>query len=121
MKYLKFFDSFQPIYAYRGERINHNPPNGPAGHYFGTYFYIGDEAKENAKKLGENIIVADITNANLYILDTPEKLKQEARKAGYDVREASGYIECNYLKSMGYDGIKIGSEVVLFDKNKFLI
>lgn len=131
MKYLKLFESFwqngQTIgilnnaYAFRGQMENYEPPFGGSGYYKGTYFYIGKDAEEKAKKMGPVLLTANVLNANLYELDTPEILKSEAKKAGYEVREATGSPECDYLKSIGYDGIKLGSEIVLFDKNKFLV
>ena len=128
MKYLKIFETFKsPIIAYRGQRIDHNPPNGGSGYFNGTYFFVGKDAEQKAKEFQSGIIIkADITNAKLYQLygnsnNTHDFLKKEARKAGYYTSQASGNGECEYLKSLGYDGIHIGNEVILFDKNNFLV
>ena len=72
---------------------------------------------------GKNLTKVDLSKANLYEIGvdgiTSQSLKNEAKKAGYDVRNASGYAESEYLKKQGYDGIKRGNEVVLFDPKKF--
>jgi len=127
MRYIKTFESFNSIIAYRAQRIDHNPPNGSSGHFNGTYFFIGAEqkAKDWLKGSSVDIIKADITNAKIYQLygeegNTHDSLKKDANKAGYDTFPASGYGECEYLKKLGYDGIKIGNEVVLFDAEKFI-
>jgi len=103
----------------------------PSGYYPGVYFYTGKGAEDNLrdnKFRGKNVYKIDITGANLYKLDSPEKskeLKDKAEKAskesGYSfpVTQGSGYGDVEYLKSKGYDGIKRGIEVILFEPEKF--
>jgi len=112
--------------AVRGSKFTqeeHNPKFGGSGHYKGTYFYVGLSAESKALEHGKNLTKVDIENANLYELgedgQTSQSLKNEAKKAGYDTRDASGYAESEYLKKQGYDGIKRGNEIVLFEPKKF--
>ena len=114
--------------AVRGSKYTqeeHNPKFGGSGHYKGTYFYVGLNAESKALEHGKNLTKVDLSKANLYEIDgkevTSQTLKSEAKKAGYDVRDASGYAESEYLKKQGYDGIKRGNEVVLFEPKKFEI
>jgi len=112
--------------AVRGSKYTqeeHNPKFGGSGHYKGTYFYVGLSAESKALEHGKNLTKVDIGKANLYELgedgQTSQSLKKEAKKAGYDTRDASGYAESEYLKKQGYDGIKRGNEIVLFEPKKF--
>jgi len=112
--------------AVRGSKFTqeeHNPKFGGSGHYKGTYFYVGLNAESKALEHGENLSKVDLEKANLYEIGvdgiTSQTLKNEAKKAGYDTRDASGYAESEYLKKQGYDGIKRGNEVVLFEPKKF--
>jgi hypothetical protein len=100
----------------------------PSGYYPGVYFYTGkaaeDKLRDNFK--GKNVYKLDITGANLYKIDSPKKaeeLKDEAWKAaekgGYIVTHGSGYGDVEYLKSKGYDGIRRGIEVIIFEPEKF--
>ena len=97
--------------AVRGSKFTqeeHNPKFGGSGHYKGTYFYVGLSAESKALEHGKNLTKVDIENANLYELvkdgQTSQSLKNEAKKAGYDTRDASGYAESEYLKKQGYNG-----------------
>ena len=47
-------------------------------------------------------------------------LKDEARTAGHNVNEGSGYGECEYLKLVGYDGIRRGKTYTVFNPEKSL-
>jgi hypothetical protein len=97
----------------------------PSGYYPGVYFYWGPDAEEIAKsnfKKYKNIYKLDITGAKLYDLNSPDKakeLKDDASKNDFFVSSASGYGEVEYLKSVGYDGIKRGKEVIIFNPEKF--
>jgi hypothetical protein len=101
----------------------------PSGYYPGVYFYTGKAAEDKVrdnKFAGKNVYKLDITGANLYKIDSPKKaeeLKDEAEKAaekgGFIVTQGSGYGDVEYLKSKGYDGIKRGIEVILFEPEKF--
>ena len=124
--FLKNNSRYNDNIAVRGSKYTeaeHNPKFGGSGHYKGTYFYIGLNSESKALEHGENLSRVNISGANLYELGingiTFQTLKNEAKKAGYDTRDASGYPESEYLKNQGYDGIKRGNEVVLFEPEKF--
>lgn len=102
-----------------------------SGYYPGVYFYTGPGAEEKVKgnfNKYKNIYKLDITGAKLYNIESPEKaekLKDEAYRAskesGYDfiVTSGSGYGDVQYLKMKGYDGIRRGIEVIIFEPEKF--
>lgn len=105
--------------AYRGAK---NKDKTVSGYYDGTYFFIGDNAIEKAKKFNDNIYSIDYSNAKLYDINNDKdsnKLKRMSSEAGFDVVEDSGYPESEYLKKWKYDGIKKMLEVIIFDTDKF--
>lgn len=116
-------ESMEPIICYRGYKSRQagSVDFGASGHYEGTYFFSGEDARRRAEMFGDKITSIDIAAAILYDISTPElaeKLKKMAANAGYITSTASGYGESGFLRTMGYDGIKRGQEVILFDVDR---
>ncbi len=89
----------------------------PSGYYAGTYYFLGDDAEEKALKFGKHLSKIDIDGLKLYNINNDkdaELLKAKTSKEGYHTTSASGDSESKYLKSIGYDGIKRGNEVIIF-------
>lgn len=91
----------------------------PSGYYYGTYYYVTDDAEQRAQRHGKYVTKQDLSGLRIYQLEDADQLKREAAQAGYFVTQGSGYNECKYLKAQGYDGLQRGVEVVVFDKKFF--
>jgi hypothetical protein len=121
---LKLLKESQTTYAYRGSDHEDDDGSkskfGPSGYYPGKYFYMGDKALPYAQKHGKSITRVDISNAKLYPITykNQDKIELEAGRKGFTAH-AGGQKVVDYLKSLGYDGIARGLEVILFDHQKF--
>lgn len=112
-------------YAYRGSKFEDDDGSksrfGPSGYYYpAKYFYTGDNALQKAKDFGQYMTKVDISNAKLYPITykNADDIEREARNAGF-YEYGGGYNVVRYLKSLGYDGIQRGIEIILFDHDKF--
>mgnify|MGYP000858132559 FL=1 len=99
------------------EKIYHGTGSEPglgqrSGYYPGTYT---STSEGKASEFGGNIFSTSVDPAKIFNLSDAEALKTEARDAGFEVRNASGNGEVEFLKSRGYYGMRRGSEVILFD------
>jgi len=121
---LQLLKESEATYAYRGSEHEDDDGSkskfGSSGYYPGKYFYTGEKALPYAQKHGKNITKVDISNAKLYPI-TPknaDEIELEAYKKGFTAH-SGGHKVVEYLKSLGYDGITRGLEVILFDYQKF--
>jgi len=86
-----------------------------SGYYPG--FYV-TSSKDLASTYGSKIIYFTLQPSKYYEISNnkdAEDLKQKAKLEGHNVTIGSGYGECEYLKKIGYHGIKRGSEYIVFD------
>lgn len=69
------------------------------------------------KNFGDIVYSMRIDPEKFYWLDSKsaDELKHKARAAGFSVSGGSGSGEARYLASLGYHGIRRGSEYILFD------
>lgn len=91
-----------------------------SGYYRGFYVTTDENI---ATQFGGNVNTFYAKSLNLYTLNNDQdanQLKQNARKEGYYVTEGSGYPESKYLEENGYDGIKRGKEIILFNPEQVL-
>lgn len=96
-----------------------------SGYYEGMFFY--DDLSQyqnyfNHQKYNKDkyyFYEISVGNLNLYNLEDADKLKDESRKGGFPANNGSGYYESRYLDSIGYDGIKNRTEIILFHPEKF--
>jgi hypothetical protein len=90
-----------------------------SGYYPG--FYVSEDI-EFVKSFGKIINQFILKRDNFFDMDleSSESIKNEAREAGYDVRNASGWGESKYLLDKGYDGIRRGKELIVFNPEKSL-
>lgn len=89
-----------------------------SGYYPG--FYATSE-EINAKNFGTNIYSMIIKDEKFYPLNNledSEDLKTSARKAGFLSTQGSGYQDVEYLKSIGYEGIRRGTEYIIFEPER---
>lgn len=87
-----------------------------SGYYPG--FYTWPDA-ERAKQHGNYVYMLGIDDSEFFDLKNADELKSRARAAGFPVTMGSGFQDVAYLKSIGYKGIKRGSEYIVFDPEEW--
>jgi hypothetical protein len=91
-----------------------------SGYYPG--FYVTTE-EHVAQSFGSNVIKFISEPLKLYDINNEydsEELKKKARLSGVYVSQGSGYPEAKYLENNGYDGIRRGEEIILFNPSEVL-
>lgn len=96
-----------------------------SGYYEGMFFY--NDLKQYQNYFNHQKYTKDkyyfyeipVGDLNLYNLEDADKLKDEARKGGFPANNGSGYYESRFLDSIGYDGIKNRTEIILFHPENF--
>jgi hypothetical protein len=106
----KPIDNFLPL-----NKFNQNK----SGYYNGVYFFLKKDNAFEFNKKG-HIYKINIDNLKLYDLIDGDLLKKEAREAGFFINQGSGN-ESMYLKKIGFDGIKRGNEIIIFEPEKLKI
>lgn len=96
-----------------------NPKKQQSGYYPG--FYTTSDP-ERARSHGGLIYSFQIEEDRYFAVtrDNAEKLKQDAKLAGFWVNMGSGTGEARYLASLGYHGIRRGDEYIVFSPEKHL-
>lgn len=92
-----------------------DPSKSESGYYTG--FYVTSDINMS-ESFGHMIYEFKLTPSKYYYLPdnkASEDLKIDASKAGHNVNGGSGHGECEYLKSLGYHGIRRGKTYVVFD------
>jgi hypothetical protein len=90
-----------------------------SGYYPGTYTGI-DEGF--VKDFGKNLFSTQVDIDKIYKVSNEsdsQQLKKDARNAGFDVRNANGNGETQYLISNGYEAIQRGKEIILLSPEKY--
>jgi len=103
-----FHGTHEPIKKFEGGKQ-------VSGYYPGFYTTIN---RDHTANFGSYVHEFDITDLKFFTLSggkDSDDLKQKARKAGYWTSAGSGYGEAQYLKDLGYDGIRRGNEYIIFD------
>lgn len=90
--------------------------NQVSGYYPGFYAWSDPEKAMNH---GQHVYKLDIEDSKFYDLKDPDELKQQARKNGFPSTSGSGYQDVEFLKSLGYKGIKRGSEYIIFNPEEW--
>lgn len=91
-----------------------------SGYYTG--FYV-TSSKNHALTFGNNIYTFALDPSKYYEINNDKaasELKNKAQNNGFNANIGSGSGEVNYLKNLGYHGIKRGIEYIVFDPNKNL-
>jgi hypothetical protein len=84
-----------------------------SGYYPGSYHAT---TEQGAKEFGDNVSSRKVNPEKLFTVTDSDKLKQEAKQAGFGYHSGNGQAEVEYLKSKGFEGMRRGNEVILFDK-----
>lgn len=104
-----YHGSVQPISVW--DRSRH-----VSGYYPG--FYAWPE-RESAQKHGQYVYELNVDDGTFYTLSNADDLKVQARKAGFPVTSGSGHQDVEYLKSLGYKGIRRGKEYIIFSPEEW--
>lgn len=87
-----------------------------SGYYPGFYAWPDpDEAMNH----GQYVYELDVTDSSFYNLEDSDELKQQARASGFPSTNGSGYQDVEFLKSLGYKGIKRGNEYIIFNPEEW--
>ncbi len=88
-----------------------------SGYYPGFYTTT---KPEYAAEFGTHPHEFSIDSSKYYEIKDADELKRQASLAGFRTNQGSGTGEVEYLKSLGYQGIKRGIEYIVFDPESTL-
>jgi hypothetical protein len=102
------------------KEIIFDPRKQESGYYPGFYTTTNESL---AKTYGAWIHQFSLDDSRFFDIESnivADQVKQAARKAGFNTNAGSGHGDVEYLKSLGYEGIRRGIEYIVFNPKKSL-
>ncbi len=120
MNFRTFLESFVTVYHASPVPVDSWTKHDKqvSGYYPGLYTFLD---LDYVAEFGKYFYKIEIDPSEFYEIKDADDLKKQAKSAGFFTTNGSGYWECQYLKSQGYQGIKRGREFILFYPEKHRI